>query len=79
MAKKVFTLEVMSLRDEILSAPRGTKAEIERKTGLSKPTVLNAVNGVACGPKAAQAIAAAFGQPDRWRELLPDPPALLAA
>lgn len=61
----------MGLRFEILSQPRGTQADLVRKTGLSKQTVLRALHGVRCGVKAAKAIAGAYGTPSRWYELIP--------
>lgn len=60
----------MSLRDEINSAPRGTKAELVRQTGLAKLTIIRATSGTQCGPATAQDIAEAFGAPDRWPELV---------
>lgn len=60
----------MSLRDEINSAPRGTKAKLVKKTGLSKLTILRAAAGKQCGAGSAMKIAKAFGAPDRWPELV---------
>ena len=60
----------MDLRLEINSSPHGTKARLERTTGLSKPTILNALSGKSCSPATARDIAVAFGQPERWPELV---------
>jgi len=55
---------------EINSAPHGTKARIIRETGLSKPTILHALDGSRCSPGTARDIATAYGQPERWHELV---------
>jgi hypothetical protein len=60
----------MDLRTEINAADRGTKARITRETKLSKPTILHALDGSRCSPATARDIATAFGQPDRWHELV---------
>ena len=60
----------MSLRDEINSSPRGTQARLIKATGLAKFTVINALKGRQCGTAAARAIAAAYGAPGRWYELV---------
>ena len=60
----------MDLREEINSAPRGTQAGLIEKTGLSKPTVIRALQGLRCSPGTARDIATAFGKPDRWFELV---------
>ena len=60
----------MSLRDEINSAPRGTKAALITKTGLCNLTIVRATTGARCSPATAQDIAAALGAPDRWPELV---------
>jgi len=60
----------MNLRDEINSAPRGTKADLARKTHLNKLTIVRATAGTQCGAESAQLIAEAFGAPDRWPELI---------
>ena len=60
----------MSLRDEINSAPRGTKARLVIATGLNKLTIIRATSGKQCGGESAQLIAEAFGVPDRWAELV---------
>ena len=60
----------MSLRDEINSAPWGTKADLIRKTGFSKMTIIRATAGLQCCAATAQEIAEAFGAPDRWPELV---------
>lgn len=60
----------MDLRLEIKAAPRGTKARIIRDTHLSKPTVLSALGGKHCSPATARDIATAYGQPERWHELV---------
>lgn len=60
----------MSLRDEINSSPRGTKAALIRITGLNKLTIIRATAGTQCGAASAQMIAEAFGAPDRWPELV---------
>lgn len=75
------TIKSMNLRTEILQQPRGTLARLTRDSGLSKMTVLRAVHGIRCGKKAAKRIAAAFGAPARWYEILEDtpPPANTAA
>jgi len=60
----------MTLREEINSAPRGTKAKLIKKTGLNKLTIVRATAGTQCGADSAQRIAEAFGAPDRWPELI---------
>ena len=64
----------MRLREEILQQPRGTIARITAVSGLSKQTVLLTLHGKRGGQKAARLIAAAYGKPKRWRELLLDLP-----
>ena len=60
----------MSLREDIHRAPRGTQARILRVSGLSKPTIINALKGRFCTAGTAQEIAAAVGEPERWAELV---------
>lgn len=60
----------MDLRTEINAADRGTKARIIRDTNLSKPTVLSALSGKHCSAATARDIATAYGQADRWHELV---------
>lgn len=60
----------MDLQDLILKQPRGIIAQLARKTGLCELTVIRCVHRVYCGPRAAKKIAAAFGKPKRWPELV---------
>jgi len=60
----------MSLRDEINSSPRGTKAALIKATGLNKLTIIRATAGTQCGAASAELIAKAFGAPERWAELI---------
>ena len=60
----------MSLRDEINSSPRGIKADLARRTGLCKLTIIRATAGTQCGPETAEILARAMGVPDRWPELV---------
>jgi hypothetical protein len=60
----------MDLQDEILSKPKGILAGLARQTGLCELTIIRCVHRVYCGSRAAKKIAAAFGKPKRWPELV---------
>jgi len=60
----------MDLQDEILRKPYGTQKELARKSGLSEATIHRCLHRIYCGSRAAKRIAAAFGKPKRWPELV---------
>jgi lambda repressor-like predicted transcriptional regulator len=60
----------MGLQDEILQKPYGIQMALANKTGLSPATINRCLHRVYCGSHSAKLIAAAFGKPKRWPELV---------
>lgn len=60
----------MGIIDDLKSSPRGTKVRVIELSKFSKQTFYAALRRTKCGPAAAKAIAAAYGKPEQWPELV---------
>jgi len=60
----------MNILDEINNQPRGIQRELAHAAGVSEATISRCLRRIYCHSRSAKKIAAAYGQPDAWPDLV---------